>query len=218
VGRLKRILRDIDKALDSYPLLQRTEEDGCILVNGEIVLTHKDVGEYDRYSVSIRFPEDYPRCFPKVIETSDKIPKIPDRHVNVDDSLCLAVEPEERRIAKNGISFKFFLDKVLVPHLSRETHRSLSPQYEDGEYAHGQEGIWKYFEEILEISGKHELLEKLEKIVETNWPRRNDRCSCGSGKKFKKCHLLKWEEVMASGKDYLTALISKLKEEINEEN
>ncbi len=204
---MKSVLRDIDKALDTYPLLQRVEEDGYIRVNGEIALTHKDVGEYDRYSVSIRFPEAYPRCFPRVIETSEKIPRIPDRHVNDDSTLCLTVEPEERRIAKNGISFKFFLDKVLVPHLSRETHRSLSPEYEDGEYAHGAEGIWKYFEEILEISGKHGLLKELEVIVETKWPGRNDRCSCGSGKKFKKCHLSKWEEVISSGKDYLTMLI-----------
>ena len=211
---MKSVLHDIDKALDAYPLLQRVEEDGYIRVNGEIALTHKDVGEYDRYSVSIQFPKAYPRCFPRVIETSEKIPRIPDRHVNGDSTLCIAVEPEERRIAKNGISFKFFLDKVLVPHLSRETHRSLSREYEDGEYAHGTEGIWKYFQEILEISGKHELLEELEVIVGTKWPERNDRCSCGSGKKFKKCHLSIWEEVMSSGNEYLTALIPKLKENI----
>ena len=101
-------------------------------VKGEIPLVHPEKGEIDRYEVLIKFPQKFPQCFPNVVETSKKIPRTADRHINEDNTLCLAVHPEERAISKNGISFKFFLDKVLVPHLARETYKERKGVYPDG--------------------------------------------------------------------------------------
>ena len=124
-GLVKQLIQDIDLAIKFYPELQLTEYNEHIAVEGDIILRHDEIGEYDRYSVSISFPISYPRCFPKVVEESNKIPRMDNRHVNTDNTLCLAVEPEERLICKNDITFKYFLDEVLVPHLSRETYRNL---------------------------------------------------------------------------------------------
>ena len=94
---MKLLIQDIDLALKFYPKLKRIESNGRIQVEGDITLNHPEIGEYDKYSVSIGFPKCYPNCFPKVIEKSKKIPRIADRHVSPDGTLCMAVEPEEDR-------------------------------------------------------------------------------------------------------------------------
>lgn len=210
----KHLIRDIETALKHYPLLKIVQIKSSIKVEGDIQIIDSNYGEIDKYSVSISFPNTYPKRFPKVVETSGKIPRIADRHINVDNSLCLAVLPEELKIAKNGITFKYFLEKVLVPHLSRETYYSIKKEYPKGEYRHGNEGILQYFEEILSIKDKRSLIDELKKIVYSKWVDRNEKCFCGSGIKFKKCHLKKWNEVLKIGRQNLTFIINKLEKEI----
>jgi hypothetical protein len=210
---MKKVIKDIDQALLFYALLKRVEEDGFVRVVGEIPLIHPEKGEFDRYNVSIRFPQAYPKCFPKVIETSKKIPREDFRHVNPDQTLCLAVEPEEKAIVKNAIRFKYFLDKVLVPHLARETFREINGAYPDGEYAHGNDGIWEFYESALETTDRKLIISELEEIVYSKWQGRNGLCKCGSGQNFKKCHLEKWNTIMKSGRNYLIEKLEQLKKE-----
>lgn len=211
---MSRLQKDINKAIEFYPLLQLDENSQFIKVFGEIILADPELGEFDRYSVSVSFLKCYPYCFPKVIEVSNKIPKVDYRHVNPDGSLCLAVPPEERLITKNGITFKFFLDKVLLPHLSRETFREINGEYEDGEYAHGNEGIWQFYIKNLGITDKNKIISELEQIVGSNWLSRNETCFCGSKRKFKQCHLNRWQEIKRMGDDYLKNQIETLKNDI----
>lgn len=214
---MNKVIRDIDRAFLSYPLLERIDKNGFIYVVGEIQLIHPVKGEFDRYNVSIFFPFTYPSCFPKVKETGSKIPKIASRHINYDGSLCLAVEPEEKIITKNGIQFEYFLDKILVPHLARETFREISGGYPEGEYAHGNEGIWEYYESILATKDRKSIVMELEMIVSSKWQGRNESCFCGSSQKFKKCHLKRWNIILKSGRDYTTEKIKILKTDINYE-
>lgn len=208
------MLKDIDQALISYPLLERTIVNGHYAVIGEVQLVDKTKVEFDRYSVFISFPSAYPNCFPKAKETSNKIPKVASRHINYDGTLCLAVEPEEKAISKNGIKFKFFLDKILVPHLARETYREITGEYPEGEYAHGNVGIWEYYEILLGKKDRYAIIKELELIINSTWPLRNDKCSCGSEKKFKKCHQPIWLEVMKSGENYTIEKLKQLKNEL----
>jgi hypothetical protein len=211
---MKRLLKDIDDAIKDYPELEKIESGAELGVRGIIILNHPETGEYERYTVSISFPKCFPKCFPKVIEEGGKIPRIEDRHVNSDNTLCLAVEPEERLICRHGITFKYFLDKVLVPHLCRETYRNLAGKYEDGEYSHGAEGLWEYFGQVLASTNKSRIVEDLEKMLHENWPGRNAQCFCGSSKKFKSCHLKKWRDLMLLGHEYLLSRLEVLKEDL----
>lgn len=212
---MKALIQDIELALNFYPELEIKESNGQIEVIGEIVLEHPGIGEYDRYSVSIFFPKGYPKVFPRVIEGSEKIPRIADRHVNRDNTLCLAVEPEEKLICRNGITFKYFLDKVLIPHLSRETYRQLSGKYEDGEYSHGIEGLWEFFFTRFETEDKEVVIIELERMLQKNrLPRRNSLCFCDSKIKFKKCHLKKWRDLTPLGDSYLGAILAILKNDL----
>ena len=208
---MKQLHQDIDSAIRFYPEFKKIESNARVRVVGSIILVHPEIGEYDKYEVSITFPECYPKCFPKVVEESEKIPRIADRHVYSDNTLCLAVEPEDNLLCRRGITFKYFLDKVLVPHLSRETYRNLSGKYEDGEYSHGVGGLWEYFGYMLSVKDKKSILEELEKMLFEKWPERNETCFCGSSFKFKNCHIRKWQSLMSLGNDYLISRLEILK-------
>lgn len=210
----KALIRDIESAFKYYPLLNIVQNESSVKVVGDIQLFDSCQKELDRYSVSISFPNSYPKRFPKVIEISNKIPRIADRHINYDNSLCLAVLPEELKIARNGIAFKYFLDKILVPHLGRETYYSIKEEYPEGEYGHGTEGIWQYFEDILGKKSKSTLIYELKEIVYSKWLGRNEFCICGSGKKFKKCHLKIWNDILNVGRQNLIHIIQELEKEI----
>lgn len=212
------IIKDIDYCLKFYPKLNRVQKEDTVIVLGEIPIIHSQMGEIDRYKVLITFPKEFPNCFPKVIETSNKIPRIADRHVNCDNTLCMAVHPEELAICKNGISFKFFLDKVLVPHLARETYQEQAGNYPDGEFGHGFEGVWEYYEDILNQKNRILIINELEQIVYSNWPNRKSACPCGSGIKFKKCHHRIWSKVIRPGREYLIKILILLKKQLHEQN
>lgn len=212
------IEKDIRKALANYPTLKMNTKNGSIRVTGEIPLLHSDVGEYDRYSVLIRITKEYPYAFPRVIETSGKIPRIANRHVNKDLSLCLAVHPEEKLICRNGISFEFFLNKVLIPHLSRETYRTLEGNYPDGEYSHGLEGVWEYFFKFFDSIDKGVIVRELDGFLSKEALGRNDECYCGSKLKFKKCHDRIWSELSFFGHDYIDNINELFRKELNERN
>lgn len=208
----KHIINDIKSALKQYPLLRLIYYNNKIIVEGEIQLLHQTYGEVDKYSVWISFPSSYPKRFPIVVETNCKIPRIPERHINIDHSLCLAVLPEELKIAKNGITFRYFLDKVLVPHLARETYYNIERKYPDGEYEHGYDGVWKYFEEMFNTSNKQSIIAEINRITNEKMLGRNEKCFCGSGLKFKKCHLQQWYDTLDIGIDNLKQLERHLKE------
>lgn len=214
---MNKLLDEIKKTLDDYPLLHLVQYGQHVRVEGDIVLSEEEYGEFDRYSVSISFPKDYPNCFPKVVETEKKIPREDYRHVNPDGTLCLAVEPEERMLTKKGIKFKFFIDQVLIPHLSRETFRELNGSYVDGEYDHGYAGIWQFYFKKLGTDDKQVILAELKQMTESQWPNRNAPCLCGSNLKFKRCHQPKWEELKKLGTNYISSQIQQLENNLRNE-
>lgn len=212
------LIRDIYTALKHYPTLEVHPEEKVIRVSGEIPLVHHSFGEFDRYSVSIKFPKAYPFCFPNVVETSKKIPRIPDRHINSDKTLCFGVYQDEYQCAQSGITFKYFLDKILVPHLSRETYRSKEGTYPDGERGHGVEGFWDYYFEHTVATQKDDVLTELNLVLKfQSAPGRNELCYCGSEKKFKQCHLDSYNKIMIVGHKRLKAIVSLLTENLKNE-
>lgn len=212
------LLKDIRKALKYYPALKLVEDKELISVVGEIPLIHQSFGEFDRYSVSIRFTTAYPFCFPRVVETSKKIPRKLNRHINSDKTLCFGVYQDEYQCAQNGITFKYFLDKILVPHLSRETYRSMEGIYPDGERGHGVEGVWDYYFEHTGVTQKDDILTELNLVLKfQNAPGRNELCYCGSEKKFKQCHLDSYNKIMVIGYKRLKAIVSLLTENLKNE-
>ncbi len=181
-------VKDIEDGLKKYPLLHWSTTSNEKLVEGTFI-AHKLNIEIERYEVRIGFPKTYPYYTPWVIETSNKIyPRNATRHIFIDDTLCFGNRQDVLRVCKNGITFKWFLDKILNPHLCREYVKDKTGEYPTGERSHGTEGTWEGYYEIFRTNNKAEILKELERLLTYPTFARNKECYCNSGKKYKRCH------------------------------
>ena len=123
--------------------------------------------------------------WPKVYEVGERYRQIAkkwnleiiDLHVSSDDGLCcLGIKRGNNR----NFNIKNFLPELVIPFFYRLSYTEkfgLFASQNDlwGEYSHGEEGLREYRAEIFNLAEQN--------------PGRNDLCPCGSGKKYKKCHL-----------------------------
>lgn len=104
-----------------------------------------------------------------------------DLHFFEDGACCLSIKYTPER----GLTLPRFILGLVIPFFYRLAYTDrygLNSVKDDlwGEYPHGVAGEIEYEEEILQLDG--------------NKPGRNRPCPCGSGSKYKRCHL---EEVEA---------------------
>lgn len=93
-----------------------------------------------------------------------------------DDSCCLGLKFQDSK----SLSIRDFLENLVIPFFYRLSYTEafgIAASRSDlwGEYSHGDKGIWEHRTEIS----------KFAKLPRS----RNSLCPCGSGKKYKKCHL-----------------------------
>ena len=100
-----------------------------------------------------------------------------DLHFYTDDTnCCLGLKLGDNR----PLGIKGFLEKLVIPFFYRLSYTEkfgLAASQDDlwGEYSHGRKGLREYLAELAHFA-KQNL-------------GRNDLCPCGSGMKYKKCHL-----------------------------
>ena len=202
----------MNNAIEHYPKLKIIEENGNFSLSGEVDILHPIEKKcIDTFSVDISFPERFPRCFPRVVETSGKIERIPDRHIFVNDGfrLCFTVIVEELLKCRNGITTRFFLDNVLVPRLAEEYLVNNGGKYTH-EFAHGNLGDFQFYFQEFKTENPNEVIRYLKMILQGGFPKHYALCSCGSGVKFKKCHRKNFEELKSIGDRFIIFEIEKL--------
>ena len=138
----------------------------------------------DSYEIEIKLRESDTFQFPVVYETGHKVPKEKCFHINEDGSCCLGIFPEY----KWASAHKFIIDKV-VPFFYWQSHKRIHGKEPWKGYSHEEKGLE---EALRDYENKLKLLEK-DQIAEKNFER-NQVCSCGSEKKYKKCCLSKHQE------------------------
>ena len=130
--------------------------------------------------------------WPKVYEVGGRHGKIAkkcnvnviDLHFYPDNSCCLGLKYGGSR----NLRLKGFLEHLVIPFFYRLAYTAqfgitASERNLWGEYSHGEVGIWEHRIELSAIAQRN--------------PGRNEVCPCGSGKKFKKCHLGEVEALRA---------------------
>ena len=139
--------------------------------------------------------------WPRVYEVGDRHRQIAkkwnieiiDLHVSSDDGMCcLGIKYGDKR----NFSIRSFLPELVIPFFYRLSYTEkfgIAASRNDlwGEYSHGEKGRWEYLTEISNFAGQN--------------PGRNDLCPCGSGKKYKKCHLDEVESLKRSQKETMGA-------------
>ena len=162
-----------------FPSL-RLITDGELRIEGEIEISDKSGKKWETFPVEIRPSESFPYRFPLLYEVGGKIPKIPDWHINPNGSCCVDVEPSELIYCRNGITITQYLIEKVIPFLSNQAYRIEEGCYANGEYPHGDEGIFLYYSTLFRTGNYPEVLRLLSYVIQNDRPSRVSTCFCGS--------------------------------------
>ena len=149
----------------------------------------RDVYDIEVHPDKIENDTGLPKVYVKEKARIDKITRkygisLVDLHIsNQDYSCCLGIDYCERTISVITL-FKDFIIPFFY-RLSYVEKYGFNKSKKDlwDAYSHGEKGISEYYREIENVNSNH--------------PGRNDLCPCGSGEKYKYCHLSRVEGVWA---------------------
>ena len=138
----------------------------------------------DSFSIRIELDALDQNGWPTVYEVGGRHARIADRekietidlHFYPDGACCLGLQ----LLADRRTTRKEFMDELVVPFFYRLPYTDVhglqsARQFLWAEYSHGDHGLREYFSDLADIA-RHGL-------------GRNDPCACGSGRKYKRCHL-----------------------------
>jgi len=186
-------LRDLEIAKERYPFLEYDYREGKrypYKITDDFEVLDEGGNHWGTFRSSIYFHHLYPKEFPLLQDQSKAFPREIDWHISPRDGdccVCGVIELEEK--AKSGISILQFIDEYVLPFYANQLHKKHFGYYKNGEYAHNAEGVWEALEEEFNTKDRVKI-RRFFKEMRTKRGR-NDVCFCGSGKKYKKCHLLR---------------------------
>jgi len=181
LDELRRDLRD------QYPTLHVHEREGQVFVRGTFPIVSPTGRVLDRWAIEIELPAGYPEDLPIVRELENRIPWQRKFHVEDDGRACVLLPEERLLVFPEGATF---VEYLRGPCLSFFLGQSLVASGEDwpfGEWAHGSDGVWQFYQELLDTTDKDELRRYLEALSKPMY-RGHLPCPCGSAKKLRKCH------------------------------
>ncbi|WP_035484014.1 hypothetical protein [Algoriphagus marincola] len=182
----------IGPAIEKYPKLSRVlTSEGKITIEGEIEIIDAEGKFWEVFEIEIHHVDSYPLQFPKVYEVGGKIPKIADWHIYEDTkSCCVAIAPEESIACKKGITLVQFIDEFVLPYFFNQAFRRVEGYYINGEYSHGIQGVFEFYDEAFKTGGSvSEMIHLMKMMALTHIkPGRTHDCFCGRKQKFRHCH------------------------------
>ena len=184
----------VDASAKYYKLNAPEIRDDLWYISGSIDIIDDKGKNWAAYYVDIRFPNDYPKSPPDLIEIGNKIIRHQDWHINMDGTCCLAPRANFFLKLKNNITLLGWLECFALPFLANHIYKEKTGEYAAKEYPHGAKGIIESYREIFNLNSDTETILLLKYIIGERTMSRNDSCFCGSGKKYKKCYLTKISE------------------------
>ncbi len=190
-----------------YPgLYEPIQKDGQVLIEGTIDIIDRNKSNWGTYEVRIVVPEKYPTRAPTLFETGGQINRTSDWHINPDGSCCIAPTAKIYLTLADEITILKWIDKLVIPYLANHILKTQTGKYADIEYSHGSEGIREFYRKWFGNDDDTVILKMVKYITGVTAYNRNDKCFCGSGKKYKNCH---WNL-----KEYCGVPIEIIKEDI----
>lgn len=180
--------KDIEIVTNIYPKLKFINKLNCKYLTGEIDIFDSEDNYRDSFNIKITIPKNYLFQFPKLFELDEKIKQIDNSHIYKDGSCCVCCLQEEDIRKRKGITIIEYISEYVIPFLANILYYRERGEYANGEYKHGIDGVIQYYQELLNKQLIDDILSEIG-IITSNKFRRNETCYCGSGLKFKKCHL-----------------------------
>jgi len=184
-------LKDLKLAQNDYPFMEvepSKHRDYPFKVVDDFEVTDHEGNHWGTFRASIHFPKTYPKGFPVMVDMSKEFPWEDDWHMsprNGECCVCGVIENEE--VGRHGISVLEFVQKYVLRFYANQVYRKKYGHYKNGEYAHHEEGVWEALEEEFKTKDRVKIRRFLGEMRTKRG--RNDSCFCGSGVKYKKCHL-----------------------------
>lgn len=176
------IKTQIEEVLENHSGLSYNEINNSI--DGELFIS-----EDDAYYVSIHL-EPYPRHFPRVYETGERIPPKVSRHIYSDTkSCCLTTQAKAQILLKTEIStLHLFVKKIVIPYFLNNSYFEINGRYKTNEYAHDKTGVIEGYRDILQTNNDYLIARLIAGRMEGVKMRLHNKCYCGSGVSMKKCN------------------------------
>ncbi len=206
--------KDIEGLLVKYPTLEAWPGGGAPRVRGLLPLKDDFGGQLTSYRLLITYPPEFPHRFPRVREMGYRIPRVPDRHISPDGTLCLGPPVKEALRCQNEIGSLEFVESILIPYLFNQVLFEFEPEkaFAQGWYEHFGAGIKQSYEELFPNCEWQILRDVLCGFAVGRKLSANGSCFCGSGEKFRDCHSNSVEKLKIVGKETLRADIKSMKE------
>jgi hypothetical protein len=174
---------------DAYPELFFKDDEECdVTINGWYYL-YEGGTVWDRYKLKVIVPKDSPCGLPTVYEIGNRIPQVPDRHMETNGKACIVLPDAFWYEYPDGMNLHEFLDGPLRHFLANQSliDRGCTDNWKDGEWKHGSEGIIQFYSKIIGTDDPNIIHEYLKLMISDeikgHWP-----CPCGSGERLRKCH------------------------------
>jgi hypothetical protein len=191
---------EIPIVLKKYPNLNIRNKNGRDFLKGILDVSDENGDIVGSFSVEIHSTQKFPYRFPKLYEVGGDIPNHPDWHKYNDTSCCLTVEQDEIIKCKYGITILQFIDDIAIPYFANQLYRKREGRYLN-EYPHGLAGFKVFYVGLFKSDDVSLWLKCCESTFIKCKARRNDKCYCNSGRKFKNCHLPVEEKLQILGRD-----------------
>jgi hypothetical protein len=182
-----KIDNDIEEVLEMFPKIVLTAENKLKVLSGEVDIFDNANVYLESFNIKVVVPSRYPYQFPRLFEIGNKLEHVPDRHISEDGSCCVCSLQEENLAAQRGMTIKSFFLKYVLPYLANQLYYDSQGKWANGDFHHGDLGIFQYYSELLKLENIAEVIEFLS-VFNVTKLYRNDVCFCGSDKKLKRCH------------------------------
>jgi hypothetical protein len=177
-------LAEIRQVLSAYPDLRLIQTEDRVLIRGTFPVEFENA-VLDRFQIEIFFPNKYPEEMPIVREVGGRIPWTLDSHVYPKSGFACLQVPDEWLLNPNQ-TFRNFVETSLRNYYLGQSLVAVGKEWPFGERAHGLEGLFESYSEILGENDPEKVTRYLmcltSETIRGHW-----RCPCGSGRQVRHC-------------------------------
>ena len=195
-GGGKRLAHDLDLVARIQPEMAFyvDEKHNRVYVAGPFVV-RTDSGVPLRHSVRIEFSQEYPWLEPRAFDIGNRFCHNAEHHFFTDGQCCLWLPPERRWDPADLDALKGFLIEVGLFFIQQLVFEQ-SGSWPGPQRPHGVKGYLEYLKVQFETDERG-VAALLAVLADKTVIGRNGPCPCGSGRKFKGCHLRPLDRVQA---------------------
>ena len=164
-----------------------------------------DLGQIaGHFMIEIRHSGGFPYRFPILYEVGGDIPNDIDFHKYSDSSCCITVPADEILKSANKITVNWFIENEVIPYFANQIFRRQTGHYQN-EYEHGRTGVKQFYETLMKTSDFNLWMKYVRHVFlnEKINCSRNETCFCGSGDKYKRCHLQIFNKLKLIGSQHI---------------